>query len=286
MNISQYQHNYTSSIYATIYSSASIAALILSTAGLSVNIFLLYILVNDRNFRKTTYYLFLVSIVSDTISTIATIGGYIQIVRYELAYEGGTLMCRAVMFTMFSSYSISIMTFCLIGIDRYFIIVRPLTTTYRIYKNHILITSEIAIWICSLSVSAPLLKFMGVHRVDPLLCEFTKITTPVSIYIITFVTIQFIIPAMTIGLFYWRIIIHQKNYIKPGELTQQSIIEQQLRKRKFIKMLISISLSYIFATWPFFATILGFAITQKSVLQIRSENIVIFLFIFFNISND
>lgn len=284
MNGSDFNFNQTLEISFIIYSTASIAALILSTFGLTVNLFLLYVLFTDRRFHKTTYYLIFVSIISDTISTFATISGYIQIIRYELDFEGGTLMCRAVMFTMFTSYGISMMTLCLIGIDRYFIIVRPLHTFYRIYKNRILVICEALIWTVSFCSSAPLLKFMGVHKIDPLLCEFIIITTPISVYIIIFVPIQFIIPSLTIGLIYWRIILHQKNYTQPGESIPNRTAQLNFRKRRFIKMLISISLSYILATWPFFATIFGFAITQKSVLQVRSENLMIFLFIFFSLS--
>ncbi|EDV19467.1 uncharacterized protein TRIADDRAFT_62093 [Trichoplax adhaerens] len=215
---------------------------------------------------------------------MASLAGYIQIANRNLDYNGGAFMCRMVLFFLFASFGVSMMNLCLIGIDRYFIIIKPLSLFYRNYKIYVLVLGEIAIWISAVATNAPILDYVSVHHSDNLLCDIPNITTSVSVYLVAHATISFIIPTILILLIYGRIISFQKSYQRPGESIKKQIVAEQIKKKRFMKMLTWISVSYVMISWPFFATIFGMAVTQQSTLMIRDSNIVHFLFSFFSVT--
>ncbi|RDD39729.1 Somatostatin receptor type 5 [Trichoplax sp. H2] len=173
------------------------------------------------------------------------------------------------------------MNLCLIAIDRYFVIVKPMQAFYRIQKLKVIVTSEILVWILSSIVNFPLLLIVRSHKADNYMCEFAQMNTILSIYFIIFDIILYIIPSIIIVLIYWQIIKHQQSYLQPGQTLQQDS-EHLFKKKKFIRMLISITLCYILTTWPFFATVFGVAVTKASLLKLREQSTISFLLAFFS----
>ncbi|RDD41371.1 Pyroglutamylated RFamide peptide receptor [Trichoplax sp. H2] len=273
----------TRHISTQIYRLAAIAGIPIFIFGLFINVAIFYLLSYERYFRSTTYKLIRISFVSDIISTITSLAGYILIVDRNLNYRGGTIMCQLVLYFLFASFTVSMMNLCLVGIDRYFNIVKPLSLFYRIYKKHILVLSEIIIWLIAIAVNIPVFIFVGVNRNDTLLCDIPNITPSVSLYIIVKTFIIFIIPTFVILIIYGKIISFQKSYIRPGKVLHDRAIQGQLKKKRFINMLIWISVSYIALGWPYFANIIGMAITRQSTFMIRQKSIVNFLLSFFTV---
>lgn len=134
----------------------------------------------------------------------------------------------------------------------------------------------------SVLVNSPTLFLIRIHETETIMCEFAKITPLSSFYYVTFVVILYIIPSLLIGAFYWRIITYLKNYVPPGHVLQQQDAERQNKRHKIIKMLLSITLCYILLTWPYFVTLIGIAITKKTLLELRSLGTTYFLLAFFS----
>ncbi|RDD41350.1 C-X-C chemokine receptor type 6 [Trichoplax sp. H2] len=266
-----------------IYQYAALVSIPIFGFGLIINLFILCIFIFDKRFRKTTYRLMCVSVVSDIISTITSLGVYSQIFRGNLDYDEGNFMCRTVFFFLWASFGVSMMNLCLIGIDRYFIIVRPLSSFYRNYKVYVLVVGEIAIWIISAANNAPIFYYIGVHHNDTILCDVPNITKPVAIYLICHAAFSYIIPTTAILIIYSLIISFQKSYHRPGDKNINEQQLEQIKKKRFINMLTWISISYVIISWPFFASTIGMAVTQRSAFVVRENNVVQFLLLFFSI---
>ncbi|RDD37258.1 Pyroglutamylated RFamide peptide receptor [Trichoplax sp. H2] len=270
-------------VISALYDYGSAVAIILFSIGLTINSFLIYVIMTDAYFKKLIYHLIMLSIISDIASILASLSINIQVVLHRIInYSTGIIICKVVMFIMSTSYAISIMNLCLIAVDRYFIIIRPYFRIYRLYKKRIILTCEIILWILSISINAPVIQYITVYRRDPVFCDLSEITISISVYLFAVVFLMYIIPTVMVAVIYWRIIKHQKNYVRPGETSNQKRHELQTKKRRFIQMLLSITFSYIVSTWPLFATFTGMAITQKSFLQVRDKNLIEFILAFFS----
>lgn len=255
--------------YIQLYDTTSIIALPLAVIGLISNVFILYIFIVNRYFHQSTYYLIMISVFSDIITAIAMIYGYSHILARTVDNDGAHIMCQTAAFITASSYTISIMTLCVIAIDRYFKVVKPLTPFYQRNRKRILIVVEVSIWIMAAAITAPLLTMMESKDKDYGLCDFIQITTSISIYLIFFVILLYIVPSSIIIITYSTILIYWRNYVN---CSINGVMERRIRNKMFIKALMSIALSYVFLTWPFFATILGYAVTEKSYFQLRHSN--------------
>lgn len=287
MNISSNNFNITDKfdpLFEEIYLYSVNAAIPLTVTGLLVNLLMLYVFIMDKFFHRRIYLLMLISTISDASSTIASIVGYSVLADKNLNVQTGSIICKFFLFVISTSYGISMMSLSLIAMDRYFAIVRPFFRFYAIYKNQIIVLTEIFIWILSISVCAPMLAVITSYSEENyIICDFSSMTPSMTVYLVIFVLILYIVPSAFIGIFYWRIIKHQKNYIKPGQ-TMHKLREQQMKRRKLIRMLISIAFTYILITWPVFASIFGFAVTQTSLQQLRDKNLVLFFLAFFSVS--
>lgn len=271
-------------ISVKIYQYAAIVGIPIFTLGLLINIFIFFLFLYDKYFRKTSYMLMCVSVISDMISGLSSLVVYTQIVGRSLDYDGGTFMCRMTLFFMFGSFGVSMMNLGLIGIDRYFIIVKPLSLFYRHHKRYILIIGEVAIWLISGATNIPILSYVAVHQNDTLLCDIPNVTISISVYLCAQAAILLIIPTIVLLAVYGRIIAYQSKYRRPGEIDKRQRIEEQIKKKRFIRMLIWISISYVVISWPFFASSIGMAITGQSIMMIRQKSIVHFLLLFFSIA--
>ena len=258
---------------------ASLVGIPICVIGLVANSFILYLFITDGDFNKSTYHFLRVSVVSDIICAVAAFSGYLHTASHRLGYDGGTLMCRIIIYFALTSYCVSMMNLCLIGLDRYYNI-KGLPSVYRCNKKCVFIVGEVFILLIAASVTSPTLIYVQVHHNATLLCDFPDMTPSVSMYLIAFTMIGYVIPAILIIVIYWKIIFLQRNYIQPIDRLSSFREENRLSKKRYVKMLLSISLSYILLTWPSFATFLGLAITGQSLMDIRSKSIVLFLLSF------
>lgn len=222
-----------------------------------------------------------VSVVSDSISSVVSLAGYTQIVVGNSDFYSGEAMCQMTLLFLFSSFGISMMNLCLIGLDRYFFIVKPLSLFYRRNKQFILVAGECVIWSTSILINMPILFYVSVHQIATLLCDIPIITPSISVYLSMHATILFILPNIIKIITYARIITFQKSYRRPGEFVKNQRHEEQMKNKKFIRTLILISSSYIIVTWPFSATLIGMVITRQSVMVTHQKNIVHLFLIFF-----
>lgn len=260
-----------------IYIYFSFITFTLATIGLIANILLLYILISGKNFRNITYYLMFICVVSDTISNIfSLISTGMLLGQFTNPTYSMIIVCRISGIVVFTSYGISILNLCLIGIDRYFSIVKPFYSPYQIHKRRIIITCELVFVIISSAVTVPDLLYLQIQDEDKFLCDYVNITASVSAYLITYTFVYYILPCMVILVTYWRIIVHQRNYIRPGQQVKVGLQASMAGKKKLVKSLIGISSCYVLATLPYFVTMFILGVTRMSFLQVRSKSPALF----------
>ena len=213
----------------------------------------------------------LISCLTDILSNVTTIISYMVIRNPNFKYWNTTALCRLFSYIVYTSYSISIMNLSLIAIYRYICIVRPFSSLYINYKKQFIIVSEIFIWIVSLTLGIPDLSYVKgrIHHI--IFCDYSYINTSLSIYLMFYVGVHYILPSSLIVALYWRIVVHQRNHIRPG---QPSIQQKRHANNKvrLIKALAIISACYILTTWPYFAVLCGIALTQNRYIEILMDN--------------
>ncbi|RDD37252.1 Prokineticin receptor 2 [Trichoplax sp. H2] len=270
--------------HATFYWIAAVTTIPFSCIGLIMNVFLAFLFVKDKFFHTVSYTLMLVSIISDSISNFAVITNYVYLLGTSFDHSHGVILCKLVNYCLLASYGISILNLSLIGITRYFAIVRPYCLFYRKYRHKIILIAELFICISALSLAIPSLFHVETYHQDAVLCGFIRISKSVSTYLITIVFFLYLLPSIIIGLVYGRIIKHQRKYVRPGQPSNEEQADERIRKRKFIRMLISITLPYILITWPYFVTLAGFSITHRSMRYLLNENNALFVLAFCSLS--
>ncbi|RDD39711.1 Neuromedin-K receptor [Trichoplax sp. H2] len=257
-----------------LYSCLAVSGFFLSSVGLAGNITLIYILITDKYFHKTNYVLMLIGVISDTVSNSVSFASCVFVAGNSHNYYSVLVTCKIFIYVIFASYGVSILNLTLIGIDRYMAVVKPFLPCYRLHKKQILIASEILILMLSTLIPIPALFFAGTNIEDTRLCDFPDITISVSLCLIFYAVLLHIMPSILLSVMYWQIITHQRNYVRPGQSSQRL---DDIRKRKLIKALSSISLSYILSSWPSCLLLLTLAITQQSMLQIRKRSVFAFV---------
>ncbi|RDD39736.1 Alpha-1A adrenergic receptor [Trichoplax sp. H2] len=259
-----------------LYAYIAITVGSISVIGLIANALLLYIFLTDKFFRKTTYYLMLICVISDGISnTSSLISTGILLAKNADQSFSMLAMCQISGAVVYTSYGISIMNLCLISIDRYFACVKPLNNFYLVHKRQILIVSEVFIWIISVAVTLPDMTFLQPRQDDEFMCDYPNVTTSISVYLVSLTFVYYTLPSMVIIVTYWRIIIFQRNYVRPGQPLKPS--QQDISSRqKLIKSLISISTCHVLTTLPYFVVMFGMGVAGISFAQIQSRNPVLF----------
>lgn len=263
-------------------SGVNIFASIYSSIGLLANLLLLYIIIADKFFRKKIYILLLICSLMNLMLTIVPLFFSGVFSFNNLSLSTIVAWCRILLCSVYTCYGITIMNLSLIAIYRYFSVVRPFSNIYLKYKKRFLITSEIIIWIISIAVSTCASLYIRLDAESIALCDYTNITLSVTIYLICFVVIYYLLPSSIIIILYWRIIINQRNRVRPGQPSRDQVDIQ--KKYKLIKSLVSISACYILLTWPMFMVLFAMAITQKSLTQIQQENSAYFWLSLFSMS--
>ena len=127
----------------------------------------------------------------------------------------------------------------------------------------------------------PMLFYTSAYSHSPIFCDFPNITQAIAIYEVMFTFIMYLIPVSIIVIVYWKLAHFQKNRIRPGYITSYQDDRQVIRKKRFTKVLTSITFSIIFIIWPHFATILATAITHQSAYQLTSQSPILSVLIYF-----
>ncbi|RDD42324.1 5-hydroxytryptamine receptor 5B [Trichoplax sp. H2] len=258
--------------FIIINSYASIAAIPLFAVGFLTNLFIFYVMIKFAYFHKITYNLIRVSVVSDIIITLIASFGYLLFIAVDFKYETGRLLCRILVYIVLVSYGTSILTLCLISVDRYFVTVKSSIRYYQTHRTKIVLIGQIMIVTIAMSVCAPILILMDTYPDQPKFCDFIKVNTATSIYFILSTVWLFIIPSSILAYTYWKIIDYLKNHVRPGKVTIEKKQEEEFKKSKQVKVLVYFTTSLLLLTWPYFATSLGIAFTQKSLRKLFHEN--------------
>lgn len=261
----------------------SILTITISSIGVVANTVLLYLFIFDPFFRKMIYYLMSICCFTDLITNITTVVSYSVFQMTNISLKDATTLCLIFMSIILSSYGISIMNLCLMAIYRYISIVKPFSNFNLQHKKRFVIASEIFIWLVCLSGIMPDNSYIEARMSHKAMCDYTAITPAVSTYLFIYVFIYFILPSAIITIFYWRIIVHQRNHIRPG---RPSVHDGQIlhRKDRSVKSLILISASFVLTTWPTFALLFGIAITRNTYIDILFEDETYFWLSMFAIS--
>lgn len=272
--------------YEIINKYAYAAAIPFSIIGFIANILLLYIIRSDRYFDKMTYHLIQISVISDLISLFCAITGFSLVAGVHIEYDIGSVLCKLLLFVIYISYGISITTLCLISIDRYLAIVKPLSVVSRKYKKKLIHLGLYVGCMITLSISLPILIVANVYSNSSKFCDVPNITESTTTYLILQTIFLYILPALILLITYGKIVKFQSAYVQPGQRKNQVLQNgRHLMKKKFIRTLIIITLTYLLTAWPFFATCLGMAITAKSLLQIRTLGLEYYILAFFSFTS-
>ena len=152
------ENNTTAVNYNIFEDSVGVIAIAISSIGIIANSVLLFLFIADPVFRKTVYYLMLISCLTDLIANAANIASYVTYFKKTLYIA---LLCKILGFLIYVSYGVSIMNLSLIAIYRYFSVVRPFAKVYTTYKMQFVIISEVVIWMICIIVCLPDLVFLN-----------------------------------------------------------------------------------------------------------------------------
>ncbi|RDD39366.1 G-protein coupled receptor 183 [Trichoplax sp. H2] len=264
-------------LFVQIYHDIWLGFLPLFVIGLILNIVLLNLLFTDNDFQNSTYRLIRMFVISDVISVTATATMFSISIFVNLDYIVSSNLCRVLATTTFSSTAISIMNLALVAVDRYFSIVRPFSPFYRNHKIKFLIITEFLVWLISISATSPFILYLAPIPGLPTSCDFPHMDLDQSIYLILWVIIAYAIPIVTIIFSYAKIISFQKNYVRPGIRTSEQLDNDFRNRRKFIKVLIYITLCYIIIILPHALNCTVSGIYQKSVVSMSVGNTSTFI---------
>ncbi|RDD37842.1 Galanin receptor type 2 [Trichoplax sp. H2] len=242
-----------------------------TTLGLVLNLFLTIVISADKYFHKRTYHLIRISFISDIISNLIYTVNFGITTDFNINYQFARLLCQITFYFTTSLYGISMLTLCLIAIDRYLVITKPNTRLNNTIQQHFILIGQIIIWTISLLTPIPIFDIVGIYQNQTDACDFPIITSKTSIYLCSITIMLYILPTIVIVFMYGKVILYTKKYIRPVNFNHEQEIDH-IARRKFVKMLITITSFNVFLSWPFFATLVGIAITRTPIQYLRKVN--------------
>ncbi|RDD42517.1 Neuropeptide Y receptor type 2 [Trichoplax sp. H2] len=255
--------------YKLMFRYSYIAAIPVFIIGIIANIILFYLIACGKYFHKVTYQLISIAVISDLISLTTSIIVFAIYATNNVEYSLGSILCKLLLFITYCCYGVSMTTLCMISIDRYFAVTKPLSSLRYRQKRRTIYFGQTIGCLLAIGVSVPVLIYNNVHFDETQFCDLPNIKRSVSTYLLCNVCIFYILPLAIIMVNYIKIIRFQYSYVRPGEPNYQGYDEYQRKRKKFIRILIIITSIYFFLTWPFFAVIAGIAISSKSIKEIR-----------------
>lgn len=245
--------------------------------GTLLNLFLAYLLLFERKMRDIAYIFIFTLVISDCVSQITFSLYFIIISVSRLNNQNRTLACRLFFFITISSYSISVISLCFIAFERYLAIMRPMSPLTVKSKCKIAIISTFSTVLFSILMASPLFHYISSPSDIPGFCDLIPSTNSLKIYLLMTTALIYMMPAIILVTLYGKIIFYMKLHIRPEQLPNTRYTDSRLQKRKFIKMMITVGLSYLATTWPFFTVLTGLSITGKNFRQLANENMAIFI---------
>ncbi|XP_070195606.1 orexin/Hypocretin receptor type 1-like [Littorina saxatilis] len=236
---------------------------IIFTVGVLGNFLVCFVVLRSRHMQSVTN-LFIVNLaVADLIVLIFSSPPTVLQTVTE-SWFLGEAMCKIAHLIQTQSIAVSVQTLCAIAVERYFAICRPLKS--RITRKKVTIT-VLTIWTVGTSVALPSAVYMQLQPsfVDPELskylayCELDLHPVSERVYNLVLIVALYLVPMVTIGVFYAIISHHLWNVQVPGvtvrgtkrELCYRSHTEAQLSSRKKVaKMLIAIVLLFAMCYLP------------------------------------
>ncbi|RDD36334.1 Somatostatin receptor type 4 [Trichoplax sp. H2] len=252
--------------------------------GLILNTSIAYLLLTDKYFKKSTYRLILASVLSDVLSSTAAFIGYLLIAIGNVSYHLGTILCKIILYITLMSFGISIMNLSLISVHRYFIVARSLSSFYRKYKIQFLIACELFLHVASILTSSPILVYASAHPNSSTLCDISNIIHNLAIWEFMFTLIMYIIPVSIMITIYIKLAAIYRNHVRPGYTTPNRAETEIMQKKRFTKVLMSITFSTVLISWPHFACLIGTAVTRKTIYQISLESNILYALVYIAIS--
>ncbi|RDD38417.1 Neuropeptide SIFamide receptor [Trichoplax sp. H2] len=264
--------------YNLMFTYSYIAAIPIFIVGFIANCILLYLINTDKYFRKMTYHLIRIAIISDLISLTTSIIVFAIYASANIGYSLGSILCKLILFVTYSCYGVSLTSLCVVSIDRYYAVIKPLTSVYHYQlKRQIIYIGQTIGCLIALGVSVPITAYSNIHINETQFCDIPNMDRNITTYLLCLVFILYILPLSIITINYIKIIRFQYTYVRPGESSYRRCDNVQLKKKKFIRMLITITSIYLCVTWPFFAVLAGMGISLRSLKQIREMGLGYYL---------
>lgn len=259
---------------SSLYTFSFVAAIPFFSIGIIANTILLYLISSDSYFHKMTYRLIRISVISDLISLITSTCVFTFMATADTGYYARSCLCKLLIVVAYTCYGISMTTLCMISIDRYMGIVKAISSLNHYRRNRqIIYIGQIVGSIISLCIALPAAFYSDVRATETQLCDIPNVTVNVAIYMFFSIILLYFTPTIIMVVNYARIIRYQFNYVQPGYRDCNEHCSNQLKKKKFVRVLIIITSIYLFITWPFFGVLAGMAISGKSLLQLRIQGV-------------
>ncbi|EDV25074.1 uncharacterized protein TRIADDRAFT_56623 [Trichoplax adhaerens] len=203
--------------YSIVNIYAYSAAIPLSVIGFIANLLLLYLIKSDRHFRSMTYNLIQISVISDLLSLMGTMTGFTLVAAVKIGYFWGSILCKCLLFTIFISYGVSITTLCMISIDRYLAIVKPISVTTLKYKKRLVYVGQCLGCLITLGIALPILYLANVYREDTKFCDVPNVSVSTAVYLVLQGVFMYLIPMLILVITYGKIVKYQTHYVQPGQ---------------------------------------------------------------------
>ncbi|XP_031560590.1 somatostatin receptor type 5-like [Actinia tenebrosa] len=229
-----------------------VLAVLFISIGLAGNLLVVIAVWKKRSLRSTTNYLLVNLAVSDIINL--TFLPFIAIQHYVWFEEGilADFMCK------FFSYHIpltasfaSIITLLVLSIERYHAVVKPMKSGFRL-RQETVHYAIISVWAFAICLTLPYYIF-GYSRKSK--CRHNLPDDAIESYVIIVMLTVVIVPFFVISFCYLQIV--RELYLKPKQVGPQNveIAEDQLVKRKLVKISLFVSLAYVICFFPMAITL-------------------------------
>lgn len=239
----------------------TLAYVVIFIFGFFGNISIIYIVATRKRMKSTFNFLIVNMAIGDLLVSLFLMPSEVKFLylgQTWLSGGFGAVTCKFVNFAGVLSIAASIITLVFISLDRYFAILHPFAHV-PVIRNTKLITS--VIWISSsLYFSLYLVLYDSVpDKGDKWVCRM--VWTYLSnnretryqigrVYFMTTFVVLYLIPLAVIAVLYIRIGRHLWSRMIPGESTAHQKRQNQTSKRKVLRMLIIVVLTFALCWLP------------------------------------
>ncbi|XP_078371840.1 substance-P receptor-like isoform X1 [Oculina patagonica] len=247
---------------------------LVSTVG---NILLIYIVWKKPDARSLTSFMFVNMAVADLLVTFVvipyTISDFYTGNVWPMRGLIGEITCRAVLYVAFFTISTSILCLTFMAIDRFYAVVYPLRRLLWFRRPKVLTP---IVWILPMALLSIVLVFVGLFPRDSkyvcgadytTLGEKTKAIRGVYTY---FFVINYLVPVSIISILYTITARKLWFHEAPGDDVSQNRQQQQLTKRKVVRMLIIVFTAFALCWLPGQVYQLYMAITSNTLQTVAS----------------